>query len=85
MIFGDMVRLKAVLIWEGETNGRIKKELHDLKRSNACCGIEQTVTAKGNTNEATMIFIVCGTLMGTIPFGKAEKGVYAVDSAHCHM
>ena len=32
-----------------------------------------------------MIFIVSETLMGTIPFGEGEKGVYAVDGAPCHM
>ena len=82
---GDVVRLKPVLIWKGEPNGKIKRDLQALKKQNACKGIEQTVTTKGKNNEAAMIFIVRETLMGTIPFGKDEKGVYAVDGAPCHM
>ena len=56
-----------------------------MKRNNASRGIEQTVTATGKNNEATMIFIVCETLMGAILFHEGEKGVYAIDSAPRHM
>ena len=56
-----------------------------MKKQNACRGIEQTVTPKGKNNEAAVIFIGRKTLMGTIPFGEGEKGVYAVDGAPCHM
>ena len=74
-----------VLLWQGEPNGKLKKELIALKCNNVCPGIEQTVTANGKNNEAAMIFIVRETLMGTIPLGEGKKGVYAVDSAPCHM
>ena len=70
---------------DDRANGKIKRELQALKKQNACKGIEQTVTTKGKNNEAAMVFIVRETLMGTIPFGKDEKGVYAVDGAPCHM
>ena len=73
VILGDVVRLKPVLIWKGEPNGKMKKELTALTRNSACPGIEQMVTAKGRNNEATMIFIVRETLMGTIPLGEGEK------------
>ena len=35
---GDVVGFKPVLIWKGEPNGKIKKELQALKKQNACRG-----------------------------------------------
>ena len=67
------------------TNGKNKMEVLALPRNNACRGIKQTVTGKGKNNEVAMMFIVGETLMGSIPLGEGEKGVYAVDSAPCHM
>ena len=63
LVFGDAMRLKPVLIWKREPNGKIRKELQALKKQNACRKIEQTVTTKGKNNEAAMIFIVRETLM----------------------
>ena len=53
---GQVVKLKVVLIWKGELEGKIKREVSALNRKMR--HMVQTVTKKGKTNEASMLYIV---------------------------
>ena len=83
MVLGTVVRLKPVLIWKGEPQEKIYRELTKLNKTMK--GIVQTVTPKAKTNEAAMHFIIRETLRGAVPFAPGEKGVYAADGAPSHM
>ena len=65
---GRVVKLKPVLIWKGGTEGRIKREVTGLNRKMR--RMVQTVTKKGKTNEASMLYIVKETLRHAVPLGE---------------
>ena len=76
---GRVVELKPVLIWKGETDGRIKREVSRLDRNMRW--MVQTVTKKGKTNGASMLYIVKETLWHAIPLGEGEQCVFTADGA----
>ena len=80
---GRVVKLKPVLIWKGETEGRIKREVTGLNRKMRC--MVQTVTKKGKTNVASMLYIGKETLRHAIPLGEGEQCVFTADGAPAHM
>ena len=45
----------------------------------------QTVTKKGKTNEASMLFIVKETLRDALPLKEGEQCVFTADGAPAHM
>ena len=72
-----------VLIWKGEPQGKIKKEVTGLNRKMR--RMVQTVTKKGKTNEAAVLFIVKETLRDAIPLQEGEQCAYTADGAPAHM
>ena len=62
---GRVVKVTPLLIWKGEMEGQIKREVTGLNRKMRC--IVQTVTKKVYTNEASMLHIVKKTLRHAIP------------------
>ena len=77
------MKLKPVLIWKGEPQGKIKKEVTALNRKMR--RMVQTVTKKGKTNEAAMLFIVKETLRDAIPLQEGEQCAFTADGAPSHM
>ena len=58
--FGWLLKLQLVLIWKGDPQGKITKEVTALNHKMQC--MVQMVTKKGTTNEAAVAFIVKETL-----------------------
>ena len=83
VILGDILRCKPVLLHKGKRGGKIDNDLHCLRRRGAFSKVAHTVTPKGKTDEASMLFIIQATFCPDI--GKDEKCLYTVDGAPSHM
>ena len=81
--FGRVVKLKPVLIWKGEPQGKIKRDVTVLN-----CKMRrmvQKITKKGKTNEASMLFIVKETLRDAFLLKEGEQCVFTAHGAPAHM
>ena len=76
------MKLKPVLIWKGEPQGKIKKEVTALNRKMR--HMVQTVTKKGKTNEAAMLFIVEEALRDAIPLQEGRARAQWSSFGGCH-